>query len=376
MSDHAKRFEFPDGRPDPAVLVDRSGRPVTEYRPLRPVLVKRAQIEAEIERLAEGPFRGSRRTTIVHPALMGSHSLYPAVSVSLNVLLPGERTRPHRHNSSVVNFGIRGRGRSIIGGRTIDWGQYDTFSTPPWAIHQHVNDTDEIQVRLSYSNAGLLDLLGVHVVEDTADLDPNQPLGDPDAEREMSARGETIGPDGAALLTYEQLISPEPPYQVALHWPWEELRSRLQTLRSLGQEYHGRRLFLMYDRNTGRSQGTTSTFFATITLRPAGIVDVPHRHTSAAVNYIFAGRGWSIVGGEHYEWEAGDLMLTAPGWMIHGHASHEGEDVYELTIQDSPLQIAIGSLLWVENLKGGTEALGVTRGFETNVEALTTGEAR
>jgi gentisate 1,2-dioxygenase len=282
------------------------------------------------------------------------------------VLLPGERTKPHRHNSSVVNFGVRGRGKAIIGGREIEWGQYDTFITPPWAIHQHVNDSDEIQVRFSYSNSGLLDLLGVHVFEETEDLDPNQPLGDPAKEREQSGRGEIIGEDGAALLTYEQLISPEPPYHVALHWPWEELHTRLEKLKSLGQEYKGRRLFLMYDRTTGRAQGTTATFFATITMRPAGIIDEPHRHTSAAVNYIFAGKGWSIVGGEHYEWEAGDLMLTAPGWMIHGHASHDGDDVYELTIQDSPLQIALGSLLWIENLKGRTEALGLTEGFQTN----------
>ncbi len=354
-----------------AVFVDRSGREPIDYRPLKPLLITKAEIDAEIERLAAGPFRGSRRSTIVNPALMQSRSLYPAVSVSLNVLLPGERTTPHRHNSSVVNFCIQGAGTSVIGGRSVEWGQYDTWSTPPWMVHQHVNDSDDIQVRLSYSNSGLLDLLGVHVVEEAGDLDANQPLGDAEAELELSARGETIGSDGAALLTYEQLISPEPPYQPPLHWPFEALASRLETLRSLGQEYKGRRLFLMYDRTTGRSQGTTSTFFATITMRPAGIVDEPHRHTSAAVNYIFKGRGWSIVGGKRYEWGAGDLMLTAPGWMNHGHASHEGEDVYELTIQDSPLQIAVGSLLWVENLKDErTEALGVTKGYETNREAL------
>jgi gentisate 1,2-dioxygenase len=353
------------------VFFDRSGRTPISYRPLKPLIISRAEIEAEIDRLATGPFRGSRRSEIVNPALMQNGGLYPAVTVSLNVLLPGERTRPHRHNSSVVNFGIKGSSSAMIGGRQIDWGKYDTFSTPPWMVHQHFNDTDEISVRLSYSNSGLLDLLGVHVFEDTADLDPNQPMGDSEAELEMSARGETIGDDGAALLTYEQLISPEPPYQPPLYWPYKELYDRLQKLRALGQEYKGRRLYLMYDRTTGRSQGTTSTFFATITMRPAGIIDEPHRHTSAAVNYIFSGRGWSIVGGQRYEWGAGDLMLTAPGWMNHGHASHEGEDVYELTIQDSPLQIAIGSLLWVENLKDErTEALGVTAGYDTNREEL------
>ncbi|MEZ5075921.1 MAG: cupin domain-containing protein [Solirubrobacterales bacterium] len=357
--------------PIKAVFVDRSGRAPDQFRPLKPLLITKEEIEAEVERLCVGPFRGSRRVEIVNPALRQNGGLYPAVTVSLNVLLPGERTAPHRHNSSVVNFAIRGKGSSVIGGRTVEWGLHDTWSTPPWMVHQHVNDTDEISVRLSYSNSGLLDLLGVHVFEDADDLDPNQPMGDPEAELERSARGETIGDDGAAVLTYEQLISPDPPYQPALHWPYEEIHRRLQELRSLGQEYKGRRLQLMYDRSTGRSQGTTSTFFATITMRPAGIVDVPHRHTSAAVNYIFGGRGWSIVGGQRYEWGAGDLMLTAPGWMNHGHAAYEGEDVYELTIQDSPLQIAIGSLLWVENLKDDrTEALGVTKGYETNRDAL------
>lgn len=357
--------------PVEAIFVDKSGRTPSQFRPLKPLLVPKADIEAEIERLTIGPFRGSRRTEIVNPALMGSGSFYPAVSISINVLLPGEKTRPHRHNSSVVNFPIKGTGKSIIGGRTIEWGQYDTFNTPPWAVHQHINDSDEIQVRLSYSNSGLLDLLGVHVFEDAEGLDPNQPLGNPDRELELSARGEAIGEYGEALLTYEQVLSPEPPYQAPCFWPYKEIYDRLQHLRSMGQEYKGRRLFLMYDRTTGRTQGTTSTFFATITMRPAGIVDEPHRHTSAAVNYIFSGKGWSNVGGQRYEWGEGDLMLTAPGWMNHGHATYEGDDVYELTIQDSPLQIAVGSLLWVENLRDDrTEALGRTAGFETNREEL------
>jgi len=42
-----------------------------------------------------------------------------------------------------------------------------------------------------------------------------------------------------------------------------------------------------------------------------------------------------------YEWKTGDLMLTAPGWMIHNHAS-DGEDVvYELTIQNQPINTSV-----------------------------------
>ena len=72
---------------------------------------------------------------------------------------------------------------------------------------------------------------------------------------------------------------------------------------------------------TGRTNGTTPSFFATITIRPPGIVDRPHRHVSAAINYFFEGSGWSRIAGQKHTWAAGDLMLTAPGWAIHHHAT-------------------------------------------------------
>jgi gentisate 1,2-dioxygenase len=67
-------------------------------------------------------------------------------------------------------------------------------------------------------------------------------------------------------------------------------------------------------------------------------------------------------------------MLTAPGWAVHNHSSND-ESVYELTIQDSPLNIAMGSLMWQEDLTHPMEALGATGGFTTNRAAMS-GAAR
>jgi gentisate 1,2-dioxygenase len=58
-------------------------------------------------------------------------------------------------------------------------------------------------------------------------------------------------------------------------------------------------------------------------------------------------------------------MLSAPGWGVHHHASHD-EPVYELTMQDSPAHIASESLLWQEDLKRPAAVLGAEHGFETN----------
>jgi ornithine cyclodeaminase/alanine dehydrogenase-like protein (mu-crystallin family) len=163
----------------------------------------------------------------------------------------------------------------------------------------------------------------------------------------------------------EVLINPPAVESKALHWPWREVKSHLDKLEALGKDYVGRRLYLLYNPMTGRTNGTTPNFFATMTIRPPRIVDRPHRHTSAAINYYFHGRGRSTVEGQVLEWKAGDLMLSAPGWAVHNHASYD-EYVYELTVQDQPLNIAMESLLWQESLKLPMAVLGQQEGFGTN----------
>ena len=42
------------------------------------------------------------------------------------------------------------------------------------------------------------------------------------------------------------------------------------------------------------------------------------------------------------------------------------DQVYELTVQDQPLNIAMESLLWQEDLKRPARVLGAEQGFATN----------
>jgi len=308
---------------------------------------------------------------VAHPLTGPGDGLSYTIAVSICVLKPGESTTPIRHNASLVDFCIHGSGHTAIDGKRIDYQQYDVLTTPPWSVFQHFNDTDELQVRLSYSNSPLLEKLNVYIVEE-------EPQGTATAEAlsEKAMDSARISPfgtfqitdDGAYLMPYEKLINPDHIEVSPLHWPWKKVRAELDKLSDLGSSYVGRRLYLMYDPATGRTNGTTHTFFATITIRPAGIVDRPHRHVSAAVNYYFHGRGYSTVEGRRYEWEAGDLMLSAPGWAVHNHASKD-EDVYELTIQDQPMHLALGSLLWHEDLRGEPKLLGLSSGFSTNRSA-------
>jgi gentisate 1,2-dioxygenase len=268
-----------------------------------------------------------------------------------------------------VNFVIKGEGASFVGGKRFDVSLYDVWNTPSMQAYWHHNTGKGLFVRLTYSNAPLLEMMNVHYAEENpAPVAPvaHEALSEEDRKRRTSPFGTfKLNEDGAYLMPYEILINPPTVQSPALHWPWAEVKAHLDKLEALGKDYVGRRLYLLYNPMTGRTNGTTPNFFATITIRPPKIVDRPHRHTSAAINYYFHGTGRSTVEGEVYQWKAGDLMLSAPGWAVHNHASHD-DYVYELTVQDQPLNIAMESLLWQESLKLPMAVLGVDEGLGTN----------
>jgi gentisate 1,2-dioxygenase len=354
-----------------ARFVDRTGTAAESIALWPALVIPRARLEAEIERLARlpKPADGRRRALIVHPrAQAPGLGLAPGIQVALNVLQPGERTRPIRHNSTQVDFCIRGAGRADVAGRIIDFARYDVWNTPAMAPYSIHNDRADLQVRLTYSNAALLEKLNVHVVEDDPPAHPAAAGTASGTEPHNPFGTIRLTDDGAYLMPYEQLINPEAVASQPLHWPWNLVKAQLDQLVALGNEYRGRRLYLLFNPATGRTNGTTHSFFATMTIRPPNIVDRPHRHTSAAINYYFGGRGRSTVEGQRFEWDAGDLMFSAPGWGVHNHAAYD-EPVYELTIQDSPLNIAMESLLWQEDLRGPVAVLGSQPGFETNRRA-------
>ena len=353
-------------------FVDPAEHPPEEPGRWPAVIIPKQRIEDEAARLASlpQPESGRRESLIVHPlATSPGLGLAPGIRVTLSVLNPGEETRPIRHNSTQVNFCIGGTGYSVINGKRIPFAQYDVWNTPSYAVYRHVNDGDVPQVRLTYSNAALLEKMNAHIVEEDPPLVEEVAEAsheDADDPRRKSPFGTfQLNDDGAWMMPYEILINPPAVESRALHWPWADVKQHLDKLEALGKDYVGRRLYLLYNPITGRTNGTTPSFFATMTIRPPKIIDRPHRHISAAINYYFSGSGYSVVAGERYEWKAGDLMLSAPGWAVHNHASYD-DYVYELTVQDQPLNIAMESLLWQESLKLPAAVLGAETGFSTN----------
>jgi gentisate 1,2-dioxygenase len=338
------------------------------------IIVPRRAIEAEIERLADSPLpsSGRRASAISHPSNTHEVACFaPGIDVTLHVVKPGESTPPLLRSSGAVDMCIGGVGIATIGRHAFGVSKFDVWNTPSMDPVSYRNDGTELFVRLSYSNAPLLEKLEVHLV-DTAPspvaANETPPAADAPRARDQ-AESIDLGPDGARLLGYEYLVDIDVVASRPLLWPWAQVEQHLGKVYHRDLSYTGRHLYLLYNPATERRMGTSHCFFATIAKYPPGKIDQPHRHTSAAINYYFIGHGKSTVEGQRMEWEAGDLHFSAPGWAVHNHGSRE-QGFCALTIQDHPLQIAMDSLIWQETLKAPIVKLGSQRGFDTNIGQL------
>jgi gentisate 1,2-dioxygenase len=77
-----------------------------------------------------------------------------------SLLQPGQHTKAHRHTGGTVYHVIHGSGRSIIGGKSFEWDEKDTFVVPSWNYHEHLATTEA--VLFSYSDSAMLQPLGLY----------------------------------------------------------------------------------------------------------------------------------------------------------------------------------------------------------------------
>lgn len=86
----------------------------------------------------------------------------PTIGTRLQMLRPGSHTRAHRHTGSAVYYVVRGQGATIIDGERFDWAKGDFLSLPPWATHEHLNESDEAAVLFQVNDIPALDKLGLY----------------------------------------------------------------------------------------------------------------------------------------------------------------------------------------------------------------------
>jgi gentisate 1,2-dioxygenase len=86
----------------------------------------------------------------------------PTMACWIQLIRPGVRTKAHRQTNSAVYHVFRGQGYTVINGERLAWTTGDFFVTPPWAWHEHANDTSADAILFSVQDTPILQALSLY----------------------------------------------------------------------------------------------------------------------------------------------------------------------------------------------------------------------
>jgi gentisate 1,2-dioxygenase len=116
----------------------------------------------KLQSLAEGPGSPFDGVALEYVNPDGGHTM-PTMSCGIQMLRPGETTKTHRHNYSVIYHAFRGSGTTIVNGQMFEWDEGDCFVLPLWSWHSHQNRSKSGEAILySVSDLPVMDALKLY----------------------------------------------------------------------------------------------------------------------------------------------------------------------------------------------------------------------
>jgi gentisate 1,2-dioxygenase len=223
-----------------------------------------------------------RRVLVLeNPGLRGRRLATDALYAGLQLIMPGELARPHRHTAAALRFIVEGSGAyTAVAGERAYMEPGDFIVTPSWAWHEHRNEGDAPTVWLDVLDVPLVRFLGAGFSEHYPE--PEFPAAAP-AANDGRHRGEAVAPVGAGR--------PSPVFS----YPYARAREALERLRrdSEWDPHHALRIEYLDPTSGGPAIPTISTF---LQLVPGGFATRRFTTTASAVYAVVAGRGTATVG--------------------------------------------------------------------------------
>ena len=84
----------------------------------------------------------------------------PTMATFMQLLPKGFETSPYRSTDGTIYVCVEGRGKTVIGDQTFEWGPRDIFVAPSWVQHHHISLEDDA-VLFSFSDRPVQQKLGL-----------------------------------------------------------------------------------------------------------------------------------------------------------------------------------------------------------------------
>ena len=282
---------------------------VWHWRDLRPQAMRAAQLV--------GTEQAERRVLrLTNPELPGASASNTLVA-NIQIVMPGEIARAHRHTAAALRLIIEGKGGyTVVNGHRIPMHPGDLVLTPNWTWHDHANGTDAPMIWLDG-----LDTPPVRMLE-----------GEFDEEYHTETQAVGAG------------VDPPPQW----HYPMSQARAALERLAAERGGSPANPIVLDYT-NPLTGGPTMPTIACQIQLLRPGEHTLAHRRVCCANHHVIEGSGYSLVGGRRLDWEEKDVF-TVPTWTFHEHVNTGDRPALLFGFTDAPVMKALD--LYREEAKG------------------------
>ncbi len=226
-----------------------------------------------------------RRVLVLeNPGLRGQSKVTTDLYAGVQLVLPGEVAPAHRHTQTALRFVLEGEGaHTVVDGERTIMHEGDFVITPPWAWHDHGNESERPIFWLDGLDIPLVQFLDASFAEQ---------LGE-DAQKLLRPAGDSAARFGANLLPVGHVrrgaASP------LFNYPYARTREALEAMKRHAEwdPCHGLKLRYANPETGGHAMATIGTF---IQLLPAGFRSQAVRATDATVFVPIEGRGRSRIG--------------------------------------------------------------------------------
>ena len=269
------------------------------WRDLRPQAMRAAQLV--------GTQQAERRVLrLTNPELPGVSASNTLVA-NIQIVMPGEIARAHRHSAAALRLIIEGRGGyTVVNGERVPMFPGDLVLTPNWSWHDHANDTDAPMIWLDGLDTPLVRMLEGGFYEEYHQ------------ERQDFSAGVNLSP---------------------WHFPMSETRAALQRLAAAAPGGAEEGIILEYtNRITGGPVMPTIACYMQL-LRP-GEHTRACRRVCCANYHVIEGVGYSMVGDRRLDWEDKDVF-TVPTWTFHEHFNSGDRPAFLFSFTDAPVMKAL-----------------------------------
>lgn len=304
---------------------------VWHWKDLRPQALRAAQLV--------GTKQAERRVLrLTNPGLSGG-AASTTLAANIQIVMPGEIARAHRHTPAALRFIIEGQGGyTVVNGERIPMFPGDLVLTPNWTWHDHANDTDQPMMWLDGLDTPLVRMLEAGFYEEYGE--DRQPLGP------TSDRAGTRYSAGGLLPAWES--PPAARYSPLWHYPLSHARAALKRLAATGGGSPFDGTILEYT-NPLAGGPVMPTIACYIQLLQPGQRTRAHRHTGCTNYHVIEGSGYSVVGDRQLVWEDKDVF-TVPTWAFHEHVNTGHRPALLFSFSDAPVMKALD--LYREEARG------------------------